>query len=448
MKPISNWQFFALSFFLFSMFLGAGNIIFAPPLGQAAGTNTWIAMSGFLISGVGLVLAAIFALSLAGGSIENLASRVSPHFAKWFAIALFLTLGPIYVIPRTAAVVYEISIVPFTSSFDGHSSIILLAFSTFFIISTIYLSLEPKKFVGRIGKILTPTLLILLCIIIAKSIITPIGSFGEPTGDYITHAFGKGFTQGYYTMDVLAAFVFGKIFLDAARHTGVTSEYMGSFFVKSGLFAICALGVVQIALAGIGASSVSQLGISRNGAEALPQMVSLLLGDVGKFILACVVFLTGWTTAIACLASVAEYFARIFSKFNYQAWVILLGVVSLIITNFGLNTVLTMASPVLYFLYPISITLIILVLFNRFFGGRRTVYIYAIIAASIMGLCDALKDINMLPTSLQALLNSIIPFYESGMGWLLIAILGGLIGYISSIYSSNQSESFQNTRLE
>lgn len=447
MKPISNWQFFALSFFLFSMFLGAGNIIFAPPLGQAAGTNTWVAMSGFLISGVGLVLAAIFALSLAGGSIENLSSRVSPRFAKWFSIALFLTLGPIYVIPRTATVVYEISIVPFTSSFEGYSSIILLVFSALFMLSTIYLSLEPKKFVGRIGKILTPTLLVLLCIIVIKAIITPIGQFGEPTGDYINHAFGKGFTQGYYTMDVLAAFVFGKIFLDAARHSGVTSEYMGSFFIKSGLFAICALGVVQIALAGIGASSVSQLGISRNGAEALPLMVSLLLGDAGKLILACVVFLTGWTTAIACLASVAEYFSRIFPKFNYRAWVILLGLVSLIITNFGLNTVLTMASPVLYFLYPISITLIILVLFNRFFGGKQTVYTGAIIAASIMGLFDALKDINMLPVGLQTLLNSTIPFYESGMGWLLVAILGGLIGYISSIFSK-ETASFQNTRLE
>lgn len=447
MKHISNWQFFALSFFLFSMFLGAGNIIFAPPLGQAAGTHTWIAMSGFLISGVGLVLAAIVALSLAGGSIENLASRVSPRFAKWFSITLFLTLGPIYVIPRTATVVHEVSIAPFTTSFEAFKPMILFIFSAVFMLSTVYLSLEPKKFVGRIGKVLTPTLLVLLCIIVVKAIITPIGSFGAPTGDYVDHAFGKGFTQGYYTMDVLAAFVFGKIFLDAARYAGIKSENMTSFFIKSGLFAICALGLVQISLAGIGASSVSQLGISRNGAEALPLMVYLLLGDAGKVILACTVFLTGWTTAIACLASVSEYFSRIFPKLNYRAWVILLGLLSLIITNFGLNTVLTMASPVLYFLYSISITLIILVLFNRLFSGKKTVDVGAIIAASIMGLFDALKDIDMLPQNVQQYLNDLIPFYSSGMGWLLIAILGGVLGYVGSILSK-QAESFQNTLLE
>lgn len=119
----------------------------------------------------------------------------------------------------------------------------------------------------------------------------------------------------------------------------------------------------------------------------------------------------------------------------------------MIITNFGLNTVLTMASPVLYFLYPISITLIILVLFNRLFSGKKTVYVGAIIAASIMGLFDALKDIDMLPQNVQQYLNDLIPFYSSGMGWLLIAILGGVLGYVGSILSK-QAESFQNTLLE
>lgn len=245
MKHISTWQFFALSFFLFSMFLGAGNIIFAPPLGQAAGTNTWLAMSGFLISGVGLVLAAIFALSLAGGSIETLSSRVSVRFAKWFSIATFLT---------------------------------------------------------------------------------------------------------------------------------------------------------------------------------------------------------GWTTAIACLASVAEYFSRIFPKLNYRAWVIVLGAVSLVITNFGLNTVLAMASPVLYFLYPISITLIILVLFNRFFGGKKSIYVGAVAAAALMGTFDGLKDINMLPESLQNQLNALVPFYSSGMGWLFVALLGGIIGYVMGMLLKNETV-FENSSL-
>ncbi|WP_235001624.1 branched-chain amino acid transport system II carrier protein [Halobacillus sp. Marseille-P3879] len=97
---------------LFAMFLGAGNVIFAPIVGQQAGTNTWIAMTGFLITGVGLVLLAIVALTRGGGTVEKLASRVHPKFAVVFSVLLFLALGPFYVIPRTTSVVYEIAIKP------------------------------------------------------------------------------------------------------------------------------------------------------------------------------------------------------------------------------------------------------------------------------------------------------------------------------------------------
>ncbi|PMX96056.1 branched-chain amino acid transport system II carrier protein, partial [Pseudomonas sp. MPR-R5A] len=70
------------------------------------------AMGGFLITGVGLVLLAIIALTRGGGTVEKLAGRVHPTFAVVFSILLFLTLGPIYVIPRTTSVVFEIGINP------------------------------------------------------------------------------------------------------------------------------------------------------------------------------------------------------------------------------------------------------------------------------------------------------------------------------------------------
>jgi len=430
------------------MFLGAGNIIFAPPLGQAAGTSLWIAMGGFLITGVGLVLLAIIALSISGGSIENLAGRVSPGFAKFFAILLFLTLGPIYVVPRTTAVVNEVSVMPLIPLEWGFSAgSILLVFSVAFMLLTIYLCLEPKKLVARMGDVLTPIFLVLLAVIVAKSLITPIGGWAAPSGDYVENAFGKGFTIGYYTMDVLAAFVFGKIFLDAARNAGVHPKQMATLFVRAGAFAVLALAAVQISLASMGASSVSVLGVSTNGGEALPKMVHLLLGDVGIAMLACVVLLTGLTTAIACLAAVAEYFSRIFPKLSYKGWVWALGALSLVIANFGLTTILKFASPVLLFLYPIAISLIALVFMNAWFGGRRAVYIGAVIGAGIMGVFDGLKDINMLPESIGSVLQAYAPFYSSGMGWIAFAIVGAVIGLITSIATGSNAGGFKNARI-
>ena len=444
-SSLSFRQFISLAFFLFSMFLGAGNIIFAPPLGQAAGTNLWVAMAGFLTTGVGLVLLAIVALSIAGGSIETLAGRVGTGFAKFFSIVLFLTLGPIYVVPRTAAVVYEVSVMPFVpQDLPFNVGWVLLAFSAFFIWLTIYLSLEPKKLVARMGDILTPAFIVLLVVIVAKSLITPIGEWGAPSGPYVEHAFGKGFTIGYYTMDVLAAFVFGKIFLDGARHAGVQSQQMASLFVRAGAFAVIALALVQLSLASMGASSVSVLGVSTNGGEALTKMVHLLLGNLGVGMLACVILMTGLTTAIACLAAVAEYFSRIMPQLSYKGWVWAFGLLSLVITNFGLTTILRLASPVLLFLYPIAISLIALVFLNKWFGGQRAVYVGTVIGAGFIGVLDGLKDVNLLPAALVDLQSQYLPLYASGMGWISLAVIGGLVGLAVAKLGSGSAQGFKN----
>lgn len=422
-QHISVRKFLSLSFFLFSMFLGAGNIIFAPPLGQAAGTNTWIAMSGFLVTGVGLVLLAIMALSIAGGTIDTLAGRVGPRFAKVFSLLLFLTLGPIYVVPRTAAVVYEISITPFVAHDWA-----LMVFSVLFVGLSVYLALEPKKLVDRMGNVLTPTFIILLLIIVLKSLITPIANFAEPSGDYINHAFSRGFTQGYYTMDVLAAFVFGKIFLDAAKLYGVAPQQLSKLFVRAGIFAVTGLAVVQLSLAGMGASSFAVLGLSTNGGQALTQIVDLLLGNTGVMMLAGIILLTGLTTAVACLAAVSEYFSRIFPVLSYKSWNLVLGLLSLVITNFGLVSILHLASPILLLLYPIAITLVALVFLNRFFKGHQAVYVGAVTGAGVMGMIDAFNAFGLIPSGMTAILNAAVPLYNNGLGWIVAATLFGLMG--------------------
>lgn len=424
-------RFIALSFLLFAMFLGAGNIIFAPPLGQAAGSHVWQAMAGFLITGVGLVFLAILALAISGGSVDKLAGRVHPVFAAIFAVLLFMTLGPIYVLPRTAAVVYEISFAPFflTSEF---SEWILPVFSVAFFAATVWLCMNPGEFVNRIGKIITPLFLGGLLVLAVVSVFSPPGQPGVPQGDYAAHAFRKGFTLGYYTMDVLAAFIFGSLFINAARNSGISRAALPRTFIFSGLLTVCLLGLVQLALSWMGATSVKHLGISENGGEALSQIGYLLLGKSGVILFACIVFMTGLTTAVACLAAVAEYFARLFPHVSYRHWLYLFALSSLLITNLGLNAILVLVSPILLVLYPISITLIILVFMNSLFKGRRSVYVGATAGATVAGIIDGLKEAGMLSHSVLETLNA-WPLIASGLAWIPAATMGAMLGLIYSL---------------
>lgn len=428
-KKISFSQILAIGFMLFAMFLGAGNVIFAPMLGQQAGTNTWIAMGGFLITGVGLVLLAIIALTRGGGTVEKLAGRVHPLFATVFSILLFLTLGPIYVIPRTTSVVYEIAINPLVQM-KSNTSLYLFIFSLLFIALTILLSWNTTKFVDRLGKIITPIFGVLLVVLVAKSIITPMGSFGPPKGDYISGAFLKGFTQGYYTMDVLAAFVFGGIFIKSISSLGIKSEKEASkIFIKAGIITIIGLIALQISMAWIGASSVDPLGYNANGGEVLAQSAIVLFGQIGIYIIGTVILLTGITTNVACLAAVSEYFERIVPSISYKKWLIIFASLGLVITNFGLTTILTLASPILLLLYPLAIALIALVFANNLFNGHRSVYVGTVIGAGFVAILDALKEANIAPEAINDIFG-FIPLFENGAGWIVTGVIGFFVGLL------------------
>ena len=413
---------------LFAMFLGAGNVIFAPIVGQQAGTSTWVAMGGFLITGVGLVLLAIIALTRGGGTVEKLASRVHPKFAVVFSILLFLALGPFYVIPRTTSVVYEIAIKPVVG--PENTSLYLFIFSVIFIFLTILLSWNTTKFVDRLGKMITPIFSILLLILVMKSIITPMGEIGAPQEEYLSGVFLKGFTEGYYTMDVLAAFVFGGIFIKSIKGFGINSDKeVSKLFIKAGLITTVGLVALQISMAWIGATSVDAIGFKDNGGEVLAQSSEYLLGPAGIYLIGLVILLTGITTNVACLGAVSEYFERIQKSVSYKKWIIVFAILSLIFTNFGLNTILTMASPVLLLLYPLAIALIVLIFTNNLFNGYQSVYVGTIIGVSVIAIMDAIKEAGFAVDAIDSYFG-FIPLFSSGAGWIVTGILGFIIGFI------------------
>ena len=415
---------------LFAMFLGAGNVIFAPIVGQQAGTSTWVAMGGFLITGVGLVLLAIIALTRGGGTVEKLASRVHPKFATVFSILLFLALGPFYVIPRTTSVVYEIAIKPVVG--PENTSLYLFIFSFIFIVFTILLSWNTTKFVDRLGKMITPVFSILLLVLVITSIINPMGEIGAPQEEYMSGVFLKGFTEGYYTMDVLAAFVFGGIFIKSIKGYGIKSEQeVTKLFIKAGLITTVGLVALQISMAWIGATSVDAIGFKDNGGEVLAQSSEYLLGPAGIYLIGLVILLTGITTNVACLGAVSEYFERIQKSVSYKKWIIVFAILSLIFTNFGLNTILSMASPVLLLLYPLAIALIVLIFANNFFNGHQSVYVGTIIGVGFVAVLDAVKEAGIAPDAINSFF-SFIPLFSNGAGWIVTGILGFIIGFIAA----------------
>lgn len=423
----------AVGFMLFALFFGAGNLIFPVQLGQLAGDNVFSANLGFIITGVGLPVLCILALAFSGKSdLESLAGRVNPIYGVFFTVALYLTIGPLFAIPRTNTVAYEIGIVPFLE--NQSSYLPLLLFTIIFFGVTLYFSLKSSKIVDIVGKMLTPILLIVIAILIIAAFVNPIGAIQEPTETYMTNSFFKGFQEGYNTMDALAAFVFGIIVINIMKDRGATSKKQ--IMISTGKVALVAgvlLAAIYSSLAFLGATSVDGLGLLDNGGSILAAASNHFFGWYGKVILAVIVIAACLTTSIGLITSCAAYFSKLVPALSYKKWAVVFTVFSAVISNFGLSAIISFSIPVLVALYPLAICLMVLTFLHPLFKGRKEVYQVSILVTLVLSVNDGLNAAGVKIAAINELFETILPLYSVGLGWLVPAIIGGVIGYIISI---------------
>ncbi|MBS4913729.1 MAG: branched-chain amino acid transport system II carrier protein [Veillonella sp.] len=423
---------------LFGMFFGAGNLIFPVHMGQEAGASVWVATVGFLLTAIGLPFLGVVAIGISRSSgLFDLASRVHPTYAKLFTILLYLTIGPAFALPRTATVSYQIGLAPYIGADAQTAS--LAAFTFVFFAVGLFLAMNPGKLMVYIGKILNPLFLIFLAILLVTALISPMGSISTApvSGDYQTMAFFKGFTEGYNTMDALAALAFGIVVVKAMQNVGVTEpKDLAVGMVKSGIVVVILMVVIYGFLAYVGASSLGVLTLSANGGIALAETANYYFGSVGAILLAIIVTLACLKTAVGLLCACGETFVELFpNSISYKKYVYAFGIISFLIGNVGLTQIITLAIPILMLLYPLTITIILLTFLAPLFKERQAVYFITTMFALVAAIGDAL---NTLPEALgkteavQQLLGlyKALPFFDLGMGWIVPSAIGFVLGLI------------------
>lgn len=418
-------KLFLVSLMIFSMFFGAGNLIFPPLLGQLSGTNMPVSLGGFLISAVGLPILAIAVVAKAGG-LHILASRVHPRFAFAFTVLIYLSIGPFLGIPRAASLAFEIGILPFLSNTVAESNLPLFIYTLVYFGIAYWLCMSPSKLVDRFGKVLTPVLLVLITSIFVFSLFRPIGEFAAPIGDYAQFPLLKGFLDGYMTMDAIAALNFGIVISLALKGMGVTEEKkLVSNTIKAGTIAGLLLAIIYGMLAYLGAVSQTRFGISENGAQVLTNVVFYLFGQKGAVLLGVIFSLACLTTSVGLLTSCSQYFAKLMPKVSYKTFITIFSISSMIFANVGLTQILKFSVPVLTAIYPMAIVLMVLAILDNFFKGNSYVYLFTMLCTSFVSIFDALGQFGIKVNILNSL-----PFYSKGLGWIVPAAVGAIVGFI------------------
>ncbi len=412
---------------LFALFFGAGNLIFPASLGQQAGSNIWLAVAGFLFTGIGLPFLGILAMGVSGSkNLQELASRVHPIYGVIFTSLLYLTIGPFFAAPRTGAVAYDIGISPFVP--EGFGQLGLILFTFLFFAVTLWFSLNPAKIVDNVGKILSPGIIILLIILLVMTFVKPIGEIGAPQEAYAHGAFFKGFMEGYNTMDALASLVFGIIVINAIRSMGVTSSKAVLITsAKSGIVAVLFLGLIYVGIAYLGATSTGTFGLFDTGGPVLGKAASHYFGSLGTIMLAIIIILACLTTSIGLVTACGEYFHTLMPKISYKQFVVFFSVFCFVIANFGLANIINFSIPVLMFLYPLAVALMLLTFLSKLFNHSRVVYTAAIAVTFLVSIVDGFKTFCQLfnieyfgwLSAVVHFYEQVLPFYQQGLGWLL-----------------------------
>ena len=413
-KKLTFRHYLMIGSLIFGMLFGAGNLIFPVHLGQMAGSHWLSAALGFLASGVLLPVLGLLAISITQSrGIYELARPVGHSYALLFMILIYATIGPFFATPRTATVPFTIGFAPHIP--QNQQSLGLLIYSAIFFLLVYFLSSRETKITALIGKVLNPVFLVMLFVIFLLAFSSPLSSAASApiTKEYLTGAFASGLLQGYNTMDALASIAFGITIVTAVRQFGLKDKKdIALATAKGGSLGILSIGIIYIALILLGAQSVSTFGLAENGGITLTQISHHYMG-----IFAC-----------------SQAFHQLFSRFSYKAILLVYCLLSFAIANLGLDAIISWSLPVLMFLYPLAITLILLGVCSPLFHNYALVYKTTTFLTLIPAFFDML---NALPAGLKetALVQTLLkfaqtyfPFFDLGFGWVCFSLLGLLIG--------------------
>ena len=424
---------------LFGMFFGAGNLIFPAKVGLDAGSNMWSAFAGVFVTAVGIPMLAVVGLGLSRSEgVVELSQRVSRKYSLFFCTLLYLTIGPLFAIPRCASTAFSVGAVNLLP--QAGARLYLALFSLVFFAVVLYFSLKPGGIMTWIGKWLNPVFLVFLAVLVIAALAKPISSISAvtPAESYASSgsAFFRGFLEGYNTLDALAGLAFGIVVIDVVRKNGISQpERVAVNTAKAGIFSCLFMGLIYLFITLICAQSAPVCAGADNGGTVLGTIANHYFRSAGSVLMTLIVTFACLKTAIGLVTSCSKAFVDMFPKGpGYTVWAVVFSLVSFGIANFGLTTIVSWCVPVLMFLYPLAITLILLSLSGKFIGANPTVYRTTTAFTLIAAVFDMIGTVSgMIPGSrvlagLKAFAGNVLPLYDLGLGWILPAAIGFLVG--------------------
>jgi branched-chain amino acid:cation transporter, LIVCS family len=418
---IKSSQLFSLAFLIFAIFFGAGNLIFPPIIGFQSGQSALLAYIGFFLTAVVLPTVSVIAFAGVEGDFSGVTNKIGPKFTLIFTSSLYLLMGPLFVVPRTAIVAHEMSVVPFLPYNFEATNITLLIFSFIYFL-IIYLScVYSTKIMDVIGKYIVPLLLFIVLLLIIGAVINPLSAPSEPIGSYVNNPLFAGMVDGFLTMDSLGTIIIVGIVIQKLNELGVKdTKSVVRLTTKAGIIAGITLGLVYGGLAFIGATSDVPY-YTTNGALILVRSANSSYGTIGMVFLAIVVLFACFTTAVTLIMGFGTYFSSIIPSISFKNMILIGTLFSFGVSNLGFDILLLLTVPVMDIAYPITILVVAFTLLRNHIN-RPTSIISMVVCVTISLAFVFYSFFNM-----NVPLFPMLPLFNDGLGWIIPTTIVAII---------------------
>ncbi len=409
---------FVVGFAVFAMLFGAGNLVFPPFLGMQSGHNWIWGFLGFAVMDVVLAMIVMIVISRKKDGVDGIVGILGKRLSTVLMLALYICIGPLVAIPRTAATTYELSIIPLVPKMNS------IVFSIIFFTIVLALCIRPSKIIDIIGAVLAPILLITLGVLIVKGVTNPLGTIGQ--GGHLYTTIHSGITTGYQTMDTIAALAFSILIITQVKDYKLKNAAEERKMIRFACYiAGTALILIYGGLAYLGATVGQIYPSSITRTELMINLAKDILGPAGLAVLAVIVAAACLTTAIGLVSSCASYMAKVTNdKVSYKVFCVIVCGVSAVLCNIGLDSIIALAAPILDFIYPILLILIVLAMIKEEYVSKAARY-GSVSAVTFFVLYQAFENITHITN-----ITAKMPLASFGFAWVIPALVGIVIGVI------------------
>lgn len=437
-KKLKYKDILTLSFMIFALFVGAGNIIFPPIVGLKSGQYFWYSALGFLITAVLLPVVTLVAMLRFDGSIENISNLIGKKLGLFLSTVCYIMVGPLFAIPRTSTVSFTMGFIPFF----GEKNIILFIYSVIYFLLVIYISLYPQRLINVIENVLAPIKVISLALLSSIALIYSTDHSTSNTINLVdkSSSMMMGLINGYLTIDSLGAMIFSIVVVHAMYSKGMKKSKLLNDYnaIISVLIACISLILLYLSLFKLGADSRVLIPYAKNGAEILQTYIGHHFGKFGSIFLTLLITVSCLVTAMGLTCSCAGFFAK-HLKLNYKIIVIIIGSFSILVSNLGLNSLISFSTPVLTIIHPPCIIMILASFTYKLWKSHISIFLPTIITSFIFSCFDVIKIMNYNIDCFNNMLN-FLPLSSYGLSWLLPTLLVFIVLSIYDFFYRKKNE--------